>query len=74
MNTEEVRMSAVQGNLLIVEPLHWVCQIGQLHSAKVTVWCAVSSFRIIGPFFCEGEDSETVTVTAARYVRIMKCF
>lgn len=43
-----------------------------LHSPKVTVWCAVSSSRLIGPYFFEGEDGETVTVTAARYVNMLE--
>jgi hypothetical protein len=25
----------------------------QLHSSKVTVYCAISSFRIVGPYFFE---------------------
>jgi hypothetical protein len=33
-----------------------------LHSAKVTVWCAVSSGGIIGPCFFEDEKGQTVTV------------
>jgi hypothetical protein len=37
-----------------------------LHTAKVTVWCGVSAFGIIGPYFFE-ENNRTVTVTAARY-------
>ena len=31
-----------------------------------------TSSRIIGPFFFEGDDGETVTVTAARNVRMME--
>jgi hypothetical protein len=33
-----------------------------LHSQRVTVWCAVADFGVIGPYFFE-EDGETVTVT-----------
>ncbi|KAG8238560.1 hypothetical protein J437_LFUL018177, partial [Ladona fulva] len=34
-----------------------------LHSPCVTVWCAISSVRIIGPWFFE-ENEQTVTVTS----------
>jgi hypothetical protein len=27
-----------------------------LHSSKVTVWCAISSFGIIGPYFFADEE------------------
>jgi hypothetical protein len=37
-----------------------------LHTAKVTVWCGVSAFGIIGPY-CFEENNRTVTVTTARY-------
>lgn len=42
-----------------------------LHSQKVTVWAALSSAGIIGPFFYE-EDGETTTVTSQRYLTILK--
>lgn len=42
-----------------------------LHSQKVTVWEALSSAGIIGPFFYE-EDGETTTVTSQRYLTILK--
>lgn len=45
-----------------------------LHSAKVTVWCAVSSNGIIGPYFFEDDDSRAVTVTSARYVQMLENF
>jgi hypothetical protein len=34
-----------------------------LHSAKVTVWCAISSNGVIGPYFFENDDGHAVTVT-----------
>jgi hypothetical protein len=34
-----------------------------LHSPRVTVWCAVADFGVIGPYFFE-EGGATVTVTA----------
>lgn len=44
-----------------------------LHSPKVTVWCAVSKFGIIGPYFFE-DNGRTVTVTAERYVTMLEEF
>ena len=43
-----------------------------LRSPKVTVWCAVSSSRIIGPFFFERNDGETMMITVARFIRMME--
>lgn len=37
-----------------------------LHSPKLTVWCAVSQFGVIGPYFFE-EEGVTVTVNSDRY-------
>jgi len=44
-----------------------------LHSPKVTFWCAISQFGIIGPYFFE-ENDRTVTVTAQRYVFMLENF
>ena len=44
-----------------------------LHSLKVTVWCAVFSEGIVGPYFFE-EGGSTVTVTSARYVQMLDTF
>lgn len=44
-----------------------------LHSQKVTVWCGVSSFGIIGPYFFE-EDSKTVTINSNRYLTMLDTF
>uniref|UniRef100_A0A1B6HQ74 Uncharacterized protein n=1 Tax=Homalodisca liturata TaxID=320908 RepID=A0A1B6HQ74_9HEMI len=44
-----------------------------LHSPKVTVWCAISSAGIIGPWFFE-ENEVTVTVTSDRYVNMLQNF
>jgi hypothetical protein len=38
-----------------------------LHSLKVTVWCALSSSVIIGPYFFEGDVGRVVTVSAEWY-------
>jgi len=45
-----------------------------LHSSKVTVWCEISSFGIIGPYFFEDEREKAVTVTGSRYVHMLENF
>ncbi|PNF38720.1 hypothetical protein B7P43_G14368 [Cryptotermes secundus] len=45
-----------------------------LHSPKVTVWCAVSARRVIGPYFFEDIARNTVTVTSERYVTMLETF
>lgn len=52
------------------------CEFHQrpLHSAKVTIWCAVSCHGVIGPYFFERDDGSAVTVTSARYVEMLQTF
>jgi hypothetical protein len=45
-----------------------------LHSQKVTVWCGLSSFGILGPYFFEDNNGHAVTVTAERYVAMLNEF
>ena len=45
-----------------------------LQSAKVTVWCAMSSSGIIGPFYFENEREQSVTVNAERYSEMLRSF
>lgn len=58
---------------------YWACENPRtlhelpLHSPKVTVWCGVGKFGIVGPYFFE-ENGNTVTVTADRYVNMVKTF
>ena len=42
-----------------------------LHSPKVTIWCAISSSGLIGPYFFEDQSGATVTVDGARYKRLL---
>jgi len=42
-----------------------------LHPTKVTVWCAMSSAGILGPYFYE-ENGRNVTVNGARYLDILE--
>jgi hypothetical protein len=45
-----------------------------LHCEKVTVWCALSAFGIIGPYFFEDDSGKTVTVNSQRYVHMIQTF
>jgi hypothetical protein len=45
-----------------------------LHNSKVTVWCVISSFGIISPYFFEDERERAVTVTGPRYVHMLENF
>lgn len=45
-----------------------------MHSEKVTVWCRVAYFGIIGPYFFENENGETVTVTNESYTSMIQDF
>jgi len=44
-----------------------------LHSLRVTVWCAVADFGVIGPYFFE-EGGATVTVTSDQYIETLETF
>jgi hypothetical protein len=43
-----------------------------LHSSKVTVWCAVAAFAIIGPYFFEDERGNVLT--SERYEHMLQDF
>jgi hypothetical protein len=38
---------------------------------KVTVWCSVSAFGVLGPYFFENATGQSVTVTSDRYVELL---
>jgi len=44
-----------------------------LHSARVTVWCAIAEFGVVGPYFFE-EGGITVTVTSDCYIEMLENF
>ena len=44
------------------------------HPKRVTVWCAFWSRGIIGPFFFENEQGESVTVNGDRYRAMLNEF
>jgi hypothetical protein len=58
------------GFLQIIQRTGFVSVTRPLHSDRVTAWCAVSPFGIIGPYFLE-ESGVTVTVNYARYIKII---
>lgn len=43
-----------------------------LHSPKVTVWAAISAHGIIGPYFFENEQGQSVTVNSDRYIAMLR--
>lgn len=45
-----------------------------LHSPKVTVWAAISSRGIIGPYFFEDNNGQTQTVNSVRYAAMIREF
>uniref|UniRef100_A0A0K0ELC2 DUF4817 domain-containing protein n=1 Tax=Strongyloides stercoralis TaxID=6248 RepID=A0A0K0ELC2_STRER len=45
-----------------------------LKAKSVIVWCGVTSKRIIGPYFFEDEDGQTVTVNGLRYREMIQNF
>ena len=49
-------------------------ELRQRPSVTVTVWCAVSSHGIIGPYFFENEEGRTVTVNAEQYKVMLETF
>lgn len=51
-----------------------VLEEAPLHSAKITVWCAMSSAGIVGPFFFEDGGGDTQTVNAERYRAVLAKF
>ena len=45
-----------------------------LRSEKVTVWCGVASFGVMGPYFFEDEAGRAVTVNSACYTEMLRTF
>ena len=45
-----------------------------LHSERVTVWCGIHEHMIIGPYFFEDENGQTVTANGQRYNDIINDF
>jgi len=45
-----------------------------LKSAKVTVWCAISFFGIIDPYFLEDNNEIATKIISARYIYMIQTF
>jgi len=45
-----------------------------LHSERLTVWCGIASFGVLGPYFFEDNEGATITVTSERYVAMLRNF
>ncbi|KAJ4446563.1 hypothetical protein ANN_13260 [Periplaneta americana] len=45
-----------------------------LYSNKVTMWGAVSSSGVMGPYFFEDDDGRAITVNSVRYFAMMETF
>jgi hypothetical protein len=42
-----------------------------LHSNKLTVWCGIASFGVLGPYFFEENEGAALTVTSECYIRML---
>jgi len=45
-----------------------------VHSERLTVWCGIASFGVLGPYFFEGNKGAAVTVTSECYVAMLHNF
>jgi len=45
-----------------------------LHSERLTVWCGIASFGVLGPYFFEDNEGSAITVTPERYVAMLRNF
>lgn len=45
-----------------------------LHDKRVTVWCGICAYCIIGPFFFENDDGEAISVNGDRYRSMVDTF
>jgi len=45
-----------------------------LHIERLTVWCGITSFGVLGPYFFEDSKGAAVTETSKRYVAMLRNF
>ena len=45
-----------------------------LHSERLTVWCGIASFGVLGPYFFEDNEGAAVTVASEHYVAMLRNF
>jgi hypothetical protein len=65
-NTHNYRIWATENPMVIHEK--------PLHPERVTVWCAICSTDVIGPYFVEDEMGRALTVTGHRYRAMITTF
>lgn len=49
-------------------------ELHQKASPKVTVWRGIGTFEIVGPYFLENNNGETVILNSQRYVNMLEGF
>ena len=64
VNKQNCRISAIENPRTVHQR--------ELHPMKCTVWCGVTSERVIGPYFFGDEEGVTVMVTAQRYQQMIE--
>jgi len=45
-----------------------------LHNERLTVWCGITSFGVLGPYFFEDNEGAAIIVTSERYVAVLHHF
>jgi len=45
-----------------------------LHSERLTVWCEIASFGVLGPYFFEDNEGAAINVTFEHYVAMLRNF
>ena len=50
------------------------CLQRPLHSVKCTAWVAISKHGVIGPFWFEDDNEQSVTINTERYVQVLGKF
>lgn len=55
----------------VVDKFEHVVVERALHPPKVTVWCALWSGGVIGPYFFKNDEGDTVTVNSERYNQML---
>ena len=51
-----------------------IAHASELHPHKVTVWCGLTSERMIGPYFFEDPDENAVTVVGEQLEEMLENF
>lgn len=52
----------------------WVIHQWELHPLKLTVWCEITSERVLGPYFFKDNSENTVMITGKRYCQMLRNF